>query len=558
MGKQPCTIGMRRVKRGAKVLRRPEVEFVSMVDKAANQTPFSVLKSESGKPTKTTMKKKTRIAKGANSDTGLHKLVFDKEHFETEEAVAKHLTENGYDGGTIVEGRSSFVVKGADEDAFDSINELPDESAPGVTLFVGVVKSGLLEGDDDKSEEEESEEETEDGEGDEEEVEKGEESDDDESEEEEEEDDESEEDEGEEDEDEGEEEEVEKTDETLGRTGNKTHLGDKKIKATGTQPTPDAPGGVGTDKSLGRMKGKNPDGVKAKGKAIRKVPGANPKAIPKGKGVKAPAKPNTKGKAHMPLVPGTYAQKEEGEEFTSDPAMEEVVRKFDYYEAKRKGKVSIKGVLNAGSEMSVPGVSDVVSAYQLALSNIFSDGEGDVPARVQTLTNELGGVVTRLAGVFMNAMKSAGEDEDEVESVKKSFLPVEASPEPAPEKEEAEEEEDESVKKSAASPSADEDASSLKDQVMEILKSEGVLGLASEFEIHKKSVSEALEVADAANDRVKKRLFTLENIRQTKKSLGGGTRSHEVVQKSETAKRDEEKDAKLDDILARNAFGLGA
>lgn len=127
----------------------PEAGYISLVDRGANKTPFTVVKREGhgtmaikkrGSKKSLKVKKQQPPAQTA-THTAIAKMVFDAEQFETEAEVLAKVEEMEWEVTALVVTKNDngdFVVaeEGRDDDFFETISEVETDE-DGVSAFVG-------------------------------------------------------------------------------------------------------------------------------------------------------------------------------------------------------------------------------------------------------------------------------------------------------------------------------------------------------------------------------------------------------------------------------------
>lgn len=112
------------------VLADADPRFVSLVDHGANQRPFHTVKRDQSKETHGMPKQ---------PEFKIHRVVFDPEHFATEDAVKAFLTSKGYTDFTVAKNdNGKFYVEDTPADQFvGDLREVPHSAAKGVTYVAG-------------------------------------------------------------------------------------------------------------------------------------------------------------------------------------------------------------------------------------------------------------------------------------------------------------------------------------------------------------------------------------------------------------------------------------
>lgn len=168
-------------KQKASRLHGSSAHFVSLVDRGANETPFTLIKSQQHGATAMTIKKRNKSRKSHKSvaeptkqaasteaertETVVAKMVFDSGEFETEQNVRDYLEKAEWDVEndiSIEETDDGWIARpeGTSDDDYKRVSKV-DLEEEGVEAFVGelVVKEDEEEDDEDEEEEDEEDEE---------------------------------------------------------------------------------------------------------------------------------------------------------------------------------------------------------------------------------------------------------------------------------------------------------------------------------------------------------------------------------------------------------------
>lgn len=165
-------------RRKASKLHGAQATFVSLVDAGANETPFTIIKSQDGakampikkrsntkKSHKTVGTNKKAATPATRNETLIAKMVFSSEHFEDEAAVEEFLDGAEWDAETISiakndDGDWEARPNGLEDDDFTKVAkvELGDDGTEGVEAYVGnrtvEVKDADTSEDDDEDDDE--------------------------------------------------------------------------------------------------------------------------------------------------------------------------------------------------------------------------------------------------------------------------------------------------------------------------------------------------------------------------------------------------------------------
>lgn len=129
------------IRKTVRVLTDPIPEFVSLVGRGANQTPFRVVKmdptalidEDKEMPKEQVIRQGDTVIKRAD----IVKIDFSAANFPTEDAVTTFLTERGYEDFTVAKSDGGFTVAGRAEDEFETGSTSPIELRPGAVVTVG-------------------------------------------------------------------------------------------------------------------------------------------------------------------------------------------------------------------------------------------------------------------------------------------------------------------------------------------------------------------------------------------------------------------------------------
>jgi hypothetical protein len=157
-------------RRSAAKLHGATATYVSLVDRGANETPFTLVKNHKGTPAMSIKKRTTPVtskkshktvgsgkkAATANSTkiTDMAKMVFSGDNFADEQAVLTKLVEMEWTDDKIAvtkndDGDWVARLEGSSDDDYDRIEEVPADDE-GVTAFVGT--KTITEGDEEELE----------------------------------------------------------------------------------------------------------------------------------------------------------------------------------------------------------------------------------------------------------------------------------------------------------------------------------------------------------------------------------------------------------------------
>jgi hypothetical protein len=125
-------------------LKNAQPKFVSLVDHGANQTPFAIIKSNTGE-VKMTKKKKLRLVRKGAKLAGVRKLTFAKKTYKDEDSVIKYLETNNWQDYSIEEKDGHFEVSGdgVTDATFKSVRKVEVEE--GIMGYVGEVTKQAAE-----------------------------------------------------------------------------------------------------------------------------------------------------------------------------------------------------------------------------------------------------------------------------------------------------------------------------------------------------------------------------------------------------------------------------
>lgn len=149
----------RKIKRQGARLTKPEVQYVSLVDHGANQTPLVAVKRHEEIEMSRTGDAKVKKDTGGSSVPGVRKMVFSASKFADAAAVDAFLKANDWEGYEIVSSEGGdFTVeqKGITDDDFVNLKTIDMPDAEGVTVTIG----HLAAADDEEVNKTASEEET--------------------------------------------------------------------------------------------------------------------------------------------------------------------------------------------------------------------------------------------------------------------------------------------------------------------------------------------------------------------------------------------------------------
>lgn len=140
------------IRKAVRILTDPIPEFVSLVGRGANQTPFRVVKFD---PTALIDEDKDmpkaheavirqdgdKVIKRAD----IVRIDFASANFATEDAVTSFLTDRGYEDFSVIKSDTGFTVAGRNVIDFDKDSISPIELRPGAVVTVGKVTDPAAE-----------------------------------------------------------------------------------------------------------------------------------------------------------------------------------------------------------------------------------------------------------------------------------------------------------------------------------------------------------------------------------------------------------------------------
>ncbi len=127
------------VTRAVKLMTDPQPRFVSLVQHAATQTPFRSIKSAIPLDANVCAEEEDTDMAG-DATPSVRSITFKKAYYATPEVVKKWLDDGGWDGFTITEKSSYFIVEGDDtsDDMFDELKTIKMDN--GIVANVGKLK----------------------------------------------------------------------------------------------------------------------------------------------------------------------------------------------------------------------------------------------------------------------------------------------------------------------------------------------------------------------------------------------------------------------------------
>lgn len=127
---------LKKITKVVRVLRDPHPEFVSIVERGANQIPFKSVKIDQTDATNTMKTRATKVTKVSPSIAEIHKVVFSGEKWKDEAQVRTYMEKEGYTNFEVEKVDDTFVIEAIAEENFELVQPVVKEDE-GVTMFVG-------------------------------------------------------------------------------------------------------------------------------------------------------------------------------------------------------------------------------------------------------------------------------------------------------------------------------------------------------------------------------------------------------------------------------------
>ena len=132
----------KKVKKVVSIMTNPTPEFVSIVGRPANQTPFTAIRMDPRalQDAAQTREERELAQRSGAVEVGINKIVFDKNVFRSEETVRSYLDGKGFSDYAVNDLGHSYEVPGADKSDFEGEDVQQVAGNKGVTMYVGKVK----------------------------------------------------------------------------------------------------------------------------------------------------------------------------------------------------------------------------------------------------------------------------------------------------------------------------------------------------------------------------------------------------------------------------------